>query len=121
MLFVVRSTDELRALRRRAARRSVTRVALELIVEPEVRASLERRINRWLASCGCVTGAVFVAVGMISMLGVAGTMPMPPGTATIRYALAVLLALGLAGKLAGLLGARMRLESAIRAALRAAS
>lgn len=119
MVLAIRTVDELSALRLRSARRRVEGVALELIAHPKLRARLEAPINRHVASCGCGTGAAFVAVGLIALITAAFQLPGSIGFVRIAQALGILLALGLVGKVIGLLGAEYKLRGAIDAALNA--
>ena len=119
MVRTITTVDELNALRRRSARRGVKRVALELISPATLRTRLEAPINRHLASCGCVTGAAFVAAGMIALTVAAFQVPGPIGFGRVAQALGILLAIGLTGKIIGLLAAEYRLRRAIGAAVNA--
>jgi ABC-type transporter Mla maintaining outer membrane lipid asymmetry permease subunit MlaE len=116
-LRTIRTVDELIALRRRRARYGVRGVALPLVADPRRRARLEARINRDLASCGCETGAVFVAAGLIVMVVAALDGSVSLDWRGIGHAIGVLLALGLIGKVVGLLVAELRLRATLRAVL----
>lgn len=114
----IRSPDELRALTERRARRGVQSVSLELLADRAQRARLETRINRHLASCGCVSGAVFVAIGLVYVVIASITAPHQIEWHGIVESIAWLFALGLIGKGIGLLTAEIRLRAAIRDGLR---
>src|SRR5262245_36805086 len=105
MVRVIRTADDLRALKARSARRYVHSVVLELVGDAALRRRLEARINRHIASCGCGTGALFVAAGLVVMVITSILTPASIGLAGVGRAVGVLLALALVGKVIGLVTA----------------
>ena len=104
---VIRTRDDLRALRKRGGRRGITRVVLDL---PGDVGEAERAINRDLRSCGCEVGSVFVALGIVvSLFRHLFSEPRP----SIAYTIALVFALALMGKAVGIALAEYRLRAAI--------
>ena len=64
---VLRTWEEVAALRKRSGRVGVRRVQLALdgLLPADYAARTEQRINRSLNACGCATAAVFVACGIV--------------------------------------------------------
>jgi hypothetical protein len=117
MLRTITTAAELSALRSRRERRGVERVVLQLIPHPNLRAKFEVPINRYIASCGCGTGAVFVAAGLFAFVPLFFRTPGPFGFVRSAQTLGILLILGLVGKVVGLLNAEYRLRRVIGVAL----
>src|SRR5262245_26891215 len=113
MVRVIKTADDLRALKARSARRQVNSVALELVGDAALRKRLEARINRHIASCGCGTGALFVVVGLVVVVTRSILTPASIDLGGIVRAVGFLLALGLVGKTIGLLSAKFRLRATI--------
>ena len=123
MKRIVSTPEQLAALRPYAARRGVDQLALQLGMSDGETLRVEGQLNRLLGSCGCETGAAFVAIGLAIQVGAAVIASDGfhwPGLAAFgRFAL-VLLGLGLAGKITGLVAAEWRLRRAIDATVRMA-
>src|SRR5262245_17575010 len=113
MVRAIRTVNDLVALKARRARRRVHSVALELVSDAALRRRLEARINRDIASCGCETGALFVAVGLVVVVTRSILTPASIDLGGIVRAVGFLLALGLVGKTIGLLSAEFRLRATI--------
>jgi hypothetical protein len=114
MAHAIRSLEDLNALRVRRARRGIDSVALELVADPALRARLEAPLNRYVASCGCGTGAAFVTIGLIVLVAEEFYTSGPIDVGVIARAIGILVALGLFGKLLGLLGAEWKLRATLR-------
>jgi hypothetical protein len=118
METVIRTRAELRALKTRAARRGLRRVALELPGAPpaELRAA-ERAINKGLRACGCEVGAALTMAGLAAVVLFFLLRPGrydPTAPRTLICVFGFLCATALAGKMAGLVWAEWRLRSSIR-------
>jgi hypothetical protein len=121
MRRIVSTPEELAALRPRAARRGVDRLVLQLGMHDGESRRVEQQLNRFLASCGCETGAAFVIIGLAIQIAVAVATSDGiswPGLATVGRFSLVLLGLGLAGKITGLVAAEWRFRRAIDATVR---
>src|SRR5207302_8286031 len=119
METIIHSISELSPMRAWRARRGVMRIALRLdgVDADEIR-KYEQHINRDLRSCGCETGAVFVAAGIVvSLIRLAARDPRQSTIGTI----VLLFALAVAGKAIGILFAEWRLRRAISEVIRCAS
>jgi hypothetical protein len=118
---VITTPEELVGLLKRAERRGIDRVTLDLGLRDDDAQRLEDSLNRGLRSCGCEVGAMFVAIGLTVQLGVAllapGEIRWPTFQEIGRLGL-VLLALALAGKVVGLIAAEWRFRRAIGDAVR---
>jgi hypothetical protein len=106
---VIRTTDELQALRRRGARRGITRVVLALPWDENVLRDAERAINRDLRSCGCEMGSVFVAFALV----LAAWRHLFAERASIAMTIALIFAFALVGKATGIVIAELRLRARI--------
>jgi hypothetical protein len=119
MVRVIRTAGDLTTLLSRAARQEVHHVTLELVLDPESKRRLEATINGNLRSCGCQTGAMFVAVALAA--GLAAVLLQParirwPESGEVWRVAVFLLALALVGKIVGLIIAEYRLRHAVRQA-----
>lgn len=110
MKVTIHSSEELQALKPHRARRWISSVALDLGRNDLVVREAEREINRNLRTCGCDTGAIFVAVGLLITalrFAVEDVRPSIGGT------IALVLGLALTGKVIGIVNAERRLRAAI--------
>ena len=116
MKTVILDLDRLRSLRTLKGRRSVFQVSLELPGQPPLALELESDINKSLNSCGCGTGAIFLAGGLVwlaasSLFGFgfnwAWHWPV------FLKALGFLLFLAFMGKVVGLAASEVRLRAAV--------
>ena len=106
---VIRTAGELQALRRRGARRGITRVVLALPCDENAQREAERAINRHLRSCGCEMGSLFVAFALV----LAAWRHLFAARASIAMSIALVFAFALAGKVTGIAVAELRLRAAI--------
>ena len=117
MVRVIKTAGDLTTLLSRVARQEIHHVTLELALHPESKRRLEAAINGSLRSCGCQTGAVFVAValaaGLVALLLQPARIRWPELGEVWRVA-AFLLALAVVGKIAGLIIAEYRFRHAVR-------
>lgn len=117
MVRVIRTAGDLTTLQSRGARREIHDVTLELALDPESKRRLEATINGSLRSCGCQTGAAFVALALAA--GLAAVLLEParirwPQFGEVWRVTVFLLALALVGKIVGLIVAEYRLRHAVR-------
>lgn len=110
MKLVVHSTEELVALKRRAGRRGITRIVLNLPGDDAVMREREKEINRRLRVCGCKMGALFVAAAIVFVtlrFVLIGIRPAIVETIVLLFAAALL------GKICGLAFEEYQLRNAI--------
>jgi hypothetical protein len=113
----IQNLEQLKALKTMQARRGVNQIELRFSAPPPFAADVESDINKSLRSCGCDTGALFVAAGLM-WLAINGLLDFgfrwSWHWAVALKALGLLLALAAFGKLVGLAASELRLRSAIR-------
>jgi hypothetical protein len=117
MVRVIRTAGDLATLLSLGARREIHRVTLDLALDSENERRLEATINGSLRSCGCQTGAAFVAVALAA--GLVAVLLEPsrirwPEFGEVWRATVFLVALALVGKIVGLIIAEYRLRHAVR-------
>jgi hypothetical protein len=120
-MMQIRTLDELRALRPRAARAHLRRIELALPLAPEERRRAEAAINAGLRACGCGTGAVFALAAVLWSVARFAVQAARPDTGSLLAAGALVLGAALAGKALGLVAAEWRLRRTIDRLTRGAS
>lgn len=119
MVRVIKTAGDLTTLLSLGARQEIHHVTFDLALDRESERRLEATINGSLRSCGCQTGAAFVAValaaGLVAVLLEPARIRWPEFGEVWRVTV-FLLALALVGKIVGLIIAEYRLRHAVREA-----